>query len=409
MPTVLHFQSSFSAVIRRVATEVRDFAAKAGWRLHVVPYANAAEREDDRFGNVLDAAGLAALLDEWRPDGCIVHWSPVWPDLARSMPGVPCVSIDDPNTAPSVCPDNAAIGRAAAEELLRLGLASFATLSLHRPAYWCGERAAAFAAAVRERGFEAVDLGDAGESVNAVSDSLIAALLQLPRPCGLFAVNDLVARRALDAAAAAGLDVPYDLAVVGADDDESVCEHPGASLTSVRPDFERLGRAACQRLEQILAMAAAPSPPRHAKRFDDEVSSPLPACLRVGGETVVRRASSRRLLRRDALVSAVLEDIRKRYAERITVASLAQERGVFLRTLERRFRRATGRPIGHEIADARFRAAQRMLAEPPRRGIDAIANLCGYESASTLRKAFRTRLGLSPRDWRAARIMKRSR
>ena len=45
MKTVLSFQSSFSAVCRRVADGVRDFAAKVGWRLHVIPYANAAEQE----------------------------------------------------------------------------------------------------------------------------------------------------------------------------------------------------------------------------------------------------------------------------------------------------------------------------------------------------------------------------
>ena len=37
MPTVPHFQSSFSAVNRRIATEVLDFAAEAGLRLRQCP------------------------------------------------------------------------------------------------------------------------------------------------------------------------------------------------------------------------------------------------------------------------------------------------------------------------------------------------------------------------------------
>ena len=384
--TILFFQSSFSAVCRRSAVGVQRFAAEVGWRLHVIHYANAAEKEDDRFGNVLNPASLAALLDKQRPDGCIVVWSPSWPNLAQSMGDVPCVLIDKPGVSASVRFDNAAIGRAAAAELLRLNLASMAFLPLHRTAYWSKERTVAFARAVRERGFKAVDLGDAGESVNVVSDRLVAALRALPKPCGLFAVNDLVARRALDAAESAGLSVPYDLAVVGVDDDESVCEGAGTTITSVRPDFERMGSAACEWLETILE-----------RRGD-----PGGRCIRIGDPVVVRRASSRRLLRRDPLVEEVLEDIRLRYAEGFSVAALAKERNVFLRTLERRFLRAKGRTIGRELADTRLLAARRLLSEPAPRGIEAVANLCGYDSASTLRKAFRARFGMSPCAFRNA-------
>jgi len=420
MRTILHFQASFSAVCRRVTDGVRAFAAHDGWRLHVVPYANAAEIEDDGFGNVCDADGIAKLLDEWRPDGCLVQWSSVWPDLVRAIRGVPCVTIDDPapGAAPSARPDNAAIGRAAAVELLRLSPASCAFLSMHRPLYWCAERTSAFAAAVRAQGVRAVDLGDAGESVNAVSSRLVEALRRLPKPCGLFAANDLVARRALEAAEAAGLDVPFDVAIVGADDDESICEGPGATLTSIRPDFRRLGYEAASLLARQMARAsAAPVEGRKSKvERPGAVSArtkpgpPVAAAsvLRVGGATVVRRASSRRLLRSDSLVAAVLEDIRLNYADSITAASLARARHVCLRTLERRFLLAKGRTIGREIAETRFRAAQEMLAARERRSLEAIANFCGYDSDSTLRKAFHARLGLSPSAWRAAERKRRA-
>ena len=193
MRTVIFFQSSFSSVIRRVADGVRRFADRAGWQLHIVLYANATEREDDSLGNLRGPDTLRELLEQRRPDGCIVVWSPVWPDLARSMAGVPCVSIDNPEAAASVCLDHGAIGRAAAAELLRLKPASCAFLSLQRPAYWCAERTAAFAAAMREGGLEAVDLGGAGDSVNVIPKRLIASLAGLPKPCGVFGANDLVA------------------------------------------------------------------------------------------------------------------------------------------------------------------------------------------------------------------------
>ena len=95
-----------------------------------------------------------------------------------------------------------------------------------------------------------------------------------------------------------------------------------------------------------------------------------------------------------------MEEIRLRFAEHITAASLAEARGVSLRTLERRFLRVKGRTIGREIEDVRFRAAQRLIARPKRLRLDAVANFCGYSSDSALHKAFRVRLGMTPGKWR---------
>ena len=36
----------------------------------------------------------------------------------------------------------------------------------------------------------------------------------------------------------------------------------------------------------------------------------------------------------------------------------------------------------------------------PRQAIDGIANLCGYDSDSTLRYAFKAKTGMSMREWR---------
>ena len=391
MRTVIFFQSSFSSVIRRVADGVRRFADRAGWQLHIVLYANATEREDDSLGNLRGPDTLRELLEQRQPDGCIVVWSPVWPDLARSLVDVPCVSIDNPEAPASICLDHGAIGRAAADELLRLKPASCAFLSLQRPAYWCAERMAAFAAAMREGGLEAVDLGGVGDSVNVIPKRLIASLAGLPKPCGVFGANDLVARRVVDAATAAGLVVPHDVAVVGCDDDETVCERPATTLSSVRPDFDGMGFAAGGLLARLMAGGRGAS--------TNHVSA---THVRVGNPEVVRRLSSRWLLWHDPLVEAVLEDIRLRFAEPVTAASLAAGRGISLRTLERRFLRVKGRTIGREIEEVRFHAAMRMLAEPVRRRLDAVANFCGYATDSALHKAFRTRLGTTPGKWRKA-------
>ena len=72
-----------------------------------------------------------------------------------------------------------------------------------------------------------------------------------------------------------------------------------------------------------------------------------------------------------------------------------------LRTLHRRFLKAVGYTLGHEIREMRFEQAKRQLALPGS-SIDSVAVFCGYDSASTIRKLFAQRLGSSPSRWRAS-------
>ena len=66
--------------------------------------------------------------------------------------------------------------------------------------------------------------------------------------------------------------------------------------------------------------------------------------------------------------------------------------------------KATQSAIGHhpKLEIIGFHAAQDLLSAREWRSIEAIANFCGYDCDSTLRKAFSARLGLSPSAWRNA-------
>ena len=75
--------------------------------------------------------------------------------------------------------------------------------------------------------------------------------------------------------------------------------------------------------------------------------------------------------------------------------------GVPLRSLHRRFLNATGHTLGLEIREARFDLARRLLATSDS-SVSAIANFCGYDSDSSLRKAFSRHGELSPLQFRMA-------
>ena len=101
----------------------------------------------------------------------------------------------------------------------------------------------------------------------------------------------------------------------------------------------------------------------------------------------------------DSKVLAAVEYIRTHAADGIGVDDVAKQMGCSRRTAEMRFASLTGHTIQTEIRNVRMATAFAMLRNP-RQAIDGIAHLCGYDSDSTLRYAFKAKTGLSMREWR---------
>src|SRR5690606_23393704 len=65
---------------------------------------------------------------------------------------------------------------------------------------------------------------------------LIRWLSSLEKPVGIFATNDQLAVRLLDACRRAGISVPEEVAVVGCENEETLCQFASPALTSVKFD-----------------------------------------------------------------------------------------------------------------------------------------------------------------------------
>ena len=393
MKNLLCLQASLSEINRRALDGVRRFAAKAGWNLTALHY-GAAAKVGDRAGSFNTPSVLRDVLAGRNPDGCIIEDSAVWKRMAPAMERahVPCVIYDAQFPASLsggftriVC-DNAAVVDAVAKELFSFGFNDYAFVPHHEPMAWSKAREEAFRKAVASHFARFHVYRNSDRNVNVVSSGLVDWLRRLPRPCGLFAVNDQAGVRVLEAAATAGITVPSEIVVVGVDDDLSKCETTVPTLTSVRVDVEGGGYAAAEALEECIRLGR--------KRVADRL---------FGIVHLVRRASSRHLRIPDSRVLPALEFIRRSVQDGvgISVEDVAREVQMPLRTLHRRFLKAVGYTLGHEIREMRFEQAKRQLALPGS-SIDSVAVFCGYDSASTIRKLFAQRLGSSPSRWRAS-------
>ena len=280
--------------------------------------------------------------------------------------------------------DNVAIARLAADTLADAGFRNFAFVGERSGIQWSVERERAFAAEVARRGFPChvyqADRDDASEDNRHLQEWLLG----LPRPTALFAAYDIRARQVLDACHAAGLAVPDDTAILGVDDDEVICETATPALSSIPLSMEDAGFRAAEMLDRVLAKRRRP---RHATDI-----------IFTGTHVVARRSTARDAVA-DALVRRCRALMEANVGRSFNVADLVASLGVSRRTLETRFRAATGRSLNAEITDLRIRRAKTMLAKSSMSQA-AIAAACGFCDASHLNVIFRRHCGAPPSAFR---------
>jgi len=373
------FEGAFSLWRRRmlgVYAEARDL----GW--HVEPVNT-------------DGQGTSAreMMRFWRPDGVVVDGASLNRGgcTAADFKGLPIVYCDvneDTVSGPhyGIRHDSRAVVEAALSELFSLGRKSYGYVHYFTPQDWSDDRERLFLRRTGARGFRA-EVFDSCQAYRKADSAtffrrLVRFLASLPHPCGVLAANDEMGAHVIEAAAMAELRVPEDVAVVGIDDDELLCENSEPTMTSVAPDFEMSGRMVVRLLQRCI----------------DESGS-NPEVLSYDCAPLVRRQSTRMLTVYDKRVVKALEYIRLNACTGATVAKVVELMGLKARTGENRFMAACGHSIRDEILEVRVREAKRLLTSTTN-SVSLIAEKCGYGSERSLRYVFTNATGVSPLEWR---------
>ena len=371
MQTILVFRTTKLECWSRKFAGIQAFARKRDWRLQTI-------------NGTGGAIQIAPLLDFWHPAGCIVESDGASTNLhPRDFGNLPTVFLDHSpelvrQGASVVRHDSAEIARLAARELLERDFAAYAVIGWHHPVYWAQDKIDAFqkALALHGRSAEVFQPSDPEkDDIMGLQRRLQKWILQLPRPCGIFGVNDLICEVALSAATALDISVPEDLAFVGADDDPLICETTIPSLTSVQPDFFRTGFAAGELLDERL------TDPTHAPRLC--VVPPL---------QLVRRLSTRLFQRSDLVVKKALARIEREATAGLTAHQVLEDFPCSRRQAEIRFRAATGRSVLEEIQNVRFIHALELVHDSSI-ALGAIADRTGWPSSLVLSRYVRQQTG----------------
>jgi LacI family transcriptional regulator len=287
--------------------------------------------------------------------------------------------------------NSAAIARMAAAHLVERGLGHFAFCGFVGSG-WSLAREEAFARYIGDRGFPCqtrrIELANWMQRPNWIETwedeqpILVEWLKSLLKPVGLMACNDICGREVLQACAVAGIRVPDDVAVVGVDNDELMCELSSPPLSSVALDIERAGYEAARLLDNLMS--------GHLAGRNVVEVEPL---------YVVTRQSSDVIAQGDPTVARALRFIQTYAGRAIGVPNVAEYAGVSRRTLERRFVRALGRSINSELTQCRLERAKRLLL-----GTDLpsyrVAGEAGFGSVKTFNRLFHRAAGISPKRFR---------
>jgi transcriptional regulator GlxA family with amidase domain len=102
----------------------------------------------------------------------------------------------------------------------------------------------------------------------------------------------------------------------------------------------------------------------------------------------------------DHRINDILEALRAAPAARPDLDELARQAGMSRRSVTRHIRERTGGSLGDWLKQARLARAQELLAGGSH-SIQSVADLSGFPDAQALRTAFRTSLGLTPKQWLA--------
>lgn len=357
---------------------VRRYAEMRGWTVEVCC------EEDSR------PKLLRKLLAQKKPLGVIVECSAAHADLPPRLFGaIPVVYLDcSPllygGRITKIMHNGEATAHLAFRELIGNHPSAYAVVGYRENRTWSTLRERVFCEQVKETGKPCEHFKYRKESPEARLVRLTAWVEALPHHCAVFAVNDDVGEEVEAACVRCGKRIPRDLTLVGVDNFREMTNSGDSRLSSIQVDFECAGYKAAKALDCRLHGFPAET--------CDDWFDPL---------MVVRRESTRGCGRREALISKVVETIRREACNGLTVRDVIAGTGVggSRRWLEIRFRESMGHSILEEIQRVRMEKVQFLLSSTDT-PIGAIASMCGFRSEIALHKFFKVETGMCMREWR---------
>lgn len=320
----------------------------------------------------------------WNPDGVIC---PI--DQAETLLplNVPMICSDPGNYTgklPCIVTEDDRIGELAARHLLDAGHRHFAFCGVGQ-LVWSHARGLRFREVIEQAGHSVTMLKQSrpGTSWSREEKRIRKWIAGLPKPVGLFCANDDRAASVLEICLDLGLNVPDELSLLGADNDELLCELANPPFTSIRIASDQAGYAAANLLDNLI---------RGGQILDGQ------RVLAKAAGIVTRQSTDLLMIENPALQKA-LRFIRDNTHRSVQVTDIVRAAGLSHRALNDAFQKELGAPISKILTRARIQNISHLLMDTDLQ-IQEIADAVGYEDVQHFSRYFKHTTGMTPLAFR---------
>ncbi len=274
-------------------------------------------------------------------------------------------------------------GALAAAHLLDKGFQNFGYCGIDE-LEWSHERFEGFQERVRREGFEPYNYKRSRKKMSEEEEihDIASWLKKLPTPIGIMTCVDERSQQVVEACTVADIYIPNEVAIIGVDNDEYICNLTNPPLSSVALSVEKAGYEAAEILERMIKGR----PVSH----QDIIVSPT---------HVVGRQSTDIMAVKDKDVAKALNYIKQNARDIIQVDDVVRAASLSRRSLERKFRLTLNRSILDEIRAARVNQIARLLIETDMTISDISVKL-NFQRIENVSRYFKREKAMTPQEFR---------
>ena len=325
-------------------------------------------------------------LDKWGADGIIARDSD-WVEFIcpKKIPTIITNTSEPAPRYPHIICDNEATGKIAAEHLMEKGFKKFAYCGFS-DTVWGLERGVAFQDHIHQAGYDTQEFMQSRLTVQRDWENQFSLLIDwvgsLPLPVAIMCSNDERAHQLIEAVTSLGLQIPDEVAVIGADNDRLVCEVTNPPLTSIVFSHEQAGYEAAEMLDNL--MSGKKVAQKHV------VTKPV---------NVIERQSTDSIQIEDVDIAKAHQFIKTQAHKGIQVTDVADAASMSLRSLQIRFKKVFKRSVHQEIRIHQTEFVARLLTETTM-PMNKIAAMSGFSTSEYMSQVFRKIKGMSMSQYR---------
>jgi LacI family transcriptional regulator len=318
--------------------------------------------------------------------------------LQIGIPVIGVATVQNLHNLPFISADSKKVAQMACEYLLKKKFKNFAFFGLTQ-ARWSAERLEHFSQYLTEKGknihvFKEKQVLFTSDltsftrlwiktALNTGQQKLIQWLKQLPKPAAILASTDIFACHLINMSKEAGLNIPDELAILGINNDNAICNICDPPLSSIAFNFKKAGYDAAKLLDKMIS--------------GNETMQGQ--CIKIQPTHVETRGSTDVYAIDDPAIVQAMKYIRQNGNTPLQVDEIADHVYMSKRLLQLKFHDVIGKSVHDEIITAHFEIAKALLIET-NLSIDEIAERSGFHYTSNMRRAFQKITGMLPQKYR---------